>query len=255
MIAAALRRRLDAFRPFSGLPASTRDRLLAGATVEALTRGTALFREGEQAESVYLVLEGSIGLAASAEKPETTIVEIFRKGEIFLAPAAILRLPNLVSAVALSPARVLALPAAVFREALDRDPALARAMVDVLARHWRVLVEQVKDLKLRSAPERLAVYLLRLAGASRGERPVQIDLAEPRKALAARLNMRPENLSRAQVLLRAHGVTSVGKTGVRIASLARLRAFAYGGSANAGPPPPIESRAGFSRGRRRRSPG
>jgi CRP/FNR family transcriptional activator FtrB len=219
--------RLRSLQPFANLSDGTRKRLLARAQVESLPRGEVLFREGARAEFVHFILEGSIGLSASAEKPEATIVEIFRAGELFVLPAAILRLPYLVSAVALAPAKVLAIPAAAFRELLERDLALARGVTEVLARHWRVLVEQVKDLKLRSAPERLAVYVLALCGAARPGRALEIELAEPRKALAARLNMTPENLSRAFVVLRAHGVSTAGKTGLRIEDTARLRAFAY----------------------------
>jgi CRP/FNR family transcriptional activator FtrB len=225
-----LLRRLRAAPPFTRLSEETLRRLLACARIEERPRGAVLFREGAQAEFVHFVLEGSIGLAGSAEKPEGTIVEIFRECETFVAPAAILRLPYLVSAVVLAPARVLAIPAAVFRSVLDNDLGLARGMTDVLARHWRLLVEQLKDLKLRSAAERLAVYLLGLAAGAKSRHPALLDLREPRKALAARLNMTPENLSRAFVVLRSHGVSNAGKTSVRIENVARLRAFAYGGT-------------------------
>lgn len=230
-----LARRLRSAGPFARLSDQTLGRLLAYARVEELPRGAVLFREGTQAEFVHFVLEGSIGLVATAEKSEGTIVEIFREGETFVAPAAILRLPYLVSAVALAPARVLAMPAAVFRTLLEGDQGLALGMAEVLARHWRLLVEQLKDLKLRSAPERLAVYLLGLAGGAKAGHPVVLDLREPRKSLAARLNMTPENLSRAFAVLRGHGVSKNGRTGVRIADVARLRAFAYGGRKAAKP--------------------
>ncbi len=246
-----LLRRLRGARPFAHLSEEALRRLLAYAQVEELARGAVLFREGAQSEFVHYVLEGSIGLAASAEKPEGTIVEIFREDEIFVAPAAMLRLPYLVSAVVLAPARVLAIPAAVFRAVLERDPGLARGMAEVLARHWRLLVEQLKDLKLRTAGERLAVYLLGLAGSAKVGHPAVLDLREPRKSLAARLNMTPENLSRAFVALRAYGVAKTGRTGVRIEDVARLRAFAYSAQGRA-EPRVRETSLPFRPGRRRR---
>lgn len=227
-LSAKLMRSLRTVLPFRHLSEETLQRLLAYAQVEDLPRGAVLFREGEPAEFVHFVLEGSIGLSGSAEKPEGMIVEILREGQTFVAPAAILRLPYLVSAVVLAPARVLFIPAAVFGSLLALDHGLAYGMAEVLSRHWRLLVEQLKDLKLRSAAERLAVYLLELAGAAKSDHPAFLDLREPRKALAARLNMTPENLSRAFVALRAHGVSNSGRTGVRIRNVARLRAYAYG---------------------------
>lgn len=226
MAADRLLRALRAAPPFSSVGEATLERLLAYASVESLAPGTVLFREGGRAEAVYFVLEGSVGLAASAETPESTIVEIFREGELLVAPATILRLPYLVSGVALTPARVVVMPGAVFRALLGEDATLARGMNDLLARHWRLLVEQIKDLKLRSSAERVAAYLVALAPGAR--RPAVVELKEPRKALAARLNMTPENLSRAFLELRALGVCSLGRTALRIEDPGRLRAFAAG---------------------------
>lgn len=227
-LTAAELRQLRAVPPFDAVREQTVQRLLAYASVERHPRGGVLFREGDTAESVYFVLEGSVGLAASADTPEATIVEIFREGELFVAPAAILRLPYLVSGVVLAPARLVVIPGAVFRALLEEDRALARGTVEVLARHWRVLVEQIKDLKLRSSAQRLAAYLVALAPKAGRGGPVELELKEPRKALAARLNMAPENLSRALLELRAHGVSAAGRAALRIENPARLRAFAYG---------------------------
>lgn len=227
-ITSVVLRQLRGAQPFAAMPEPTVERLLAYASVEERPRGALLFREGDTAESLYFVLEGSVGLAASVDTPEKTIVEIFREGELFVAPAAILRLPYLVSGIVLAPARLVVIPAAVFRALLEEDPALARGTLEVLARHWRVLVEQIKDLKLRSSGQRLAAYLVALVPKAHRRGPVEVELKEPRKALAARLNMAPENLSRALVELRAHGVSSAGRTALRIEDAARLRAFAYG---------------------------
>lgn len=226
-LSAAELRQLRVAKPFDAVPEQTVQKLLAYANVERQARGGVLFREGDTAQSVYFVLEGSVGLAASADTSEGTIVEIFREGELFVAPAAILRLPYLVSGIVLAPARLVVIPGAVFRALLEEDRALALGMLDVLARHWRVLVEQIKDLKLRSSAQRLAAYLVALAPKA-ARRPVEIELKEPRKALAARLNMAPENLSRALLELRSHGVSAAGRAALRIENTARLRGFAYG---------------------------
>lgn len=243
LASATLLRRLHAARPFAHLSGATLRRLLAYAHIEQLPRGAVLFREGSKAEFVHYVLEGSIGLAASAEKPEGTIVEIFREGETVVS-AAILDMRYLVSGVVLAPSRVLAIPAAVFRSVLEKDLGLALGIVEVQSHHWRLLVEQLKDLKLRSAAERLAVYLLGLSGGAKSGHPVLLDLREPRKALAARLNMTPENLSRAFALLRAHGVSNAGRTAARIENVAQLRAFAYGDAERPAKPTPRRLRAG-----------
>ncbi len=46
----------------------------------------------------------------------------------------------------------------VFREAIDRDPQLAKAVLGTLAEQFRRMVRQTKNLKLRSAAERVGCY-------------------------------------------------------------------------------------------------
>jgi CRP/FNR family transcriptional activator FtrB len=120
-------------------------------------------------------------------------------------------------------ARLLVLPAETFRAHLATETDLALAAARLLAGYWRRLVQQIKDLKLRSGPQRLAGYLLGLAAGAPG--PVVVELPGDRKLVAARLGMTPESLSRAFLALRAVGVGGAGRR-VRLEDPDRLRAFA-----------------------------
>lgn len=178
--------------------------LLPHSTVHQLPRGGVLFEQQDEPTHVYLLLRGSIGLRAMANAHDRTIVEIFGAGEVFLAPAAILRLPYLASAVALTEVQVMLMPAGLFRETLAGVPTLMAAMNQLLSRHWRLLVEQITDLKLRSAEDRVARFLARRVSTETDAGPAE--LPEPRTALAARLGMSPETLSRSLAALEGKGV-------------------------------------------------
>lgn len=182
-------------------------RLLRAAFAQLLPRGAVMFEQREQADFLHLLLEGSVGLQARDERGAETVVEIFGPGELFLVPAAVLRLPYLASGTALTDVRVLMIPADAFREALREDAAIGKATVELLARHWRLMVDQVVDLKLRPAERRLARFLARRVpeDAGAGVAP----LAEPRAALAGRLGMTPETLSRSLASLEAKGLVRV----------------------------------------------
>lgn len=168
--------------------------LLRPAFIQQLPRGAVMFEQHEDADFLHLLLAGSVGLTARDETGGETVVEIFTAGELFLAPAAILRRPYLASATALTDVRVLMIPADAFREAIAQDAALARATIELLSRHWRLMVDQVVDLKLRSAERRVARFLARRVPEETGAGSA--DLPEPRGAVAARLGMTPETLSR-----------------------------------------------------------
>jgi CRP/FNR family transcriptional activator FtrB len=107
-----------------------------------------------------------------------------------------------------------------FRRCLATDHGLTTAMMRELALHWRLLVQQIKDLKLRRAPQRLASYLLTLSGGAAGT----VALPGGRRELAARLGMTPESLSRAFAELKGLGVSGRGSS-VYVADAAKLHAF------------------------------
>ncbi len=195
-------------------------RLLRPSFTQILPRGAVMFEQHQQADFLHLLLEGSVGLMARDETGAETVVEIFGPGELFLAPAAILQLPYLASATALTEVRVLMMPAEVFRDGIAQDPALARAAVELLARHWRLMVDQVVDLKLRSAERRVARFLARRVPEdhSTGEVP----LPEPRSTIAARLGMTPETLSRTLATLEAAGLIRVSPRRVDVPDREKL---------------------------------
>lgn len=205
---------------FAAAGEAAMERLLRSSFAQQLPRGVVVFEQHERADFLHLLLEGSVGLRAEDEAGQTTIVEIFGPGELFLAPAAVLRMPYLVSGVVLAASRVLMIPADAFREAIGADPALSRAVVELLSRHWRLMVEQVVDLKLRPAECRVARFLARRVPEEAGAGSV--DLTEPRAAIAARLGMTPETLSRALAALEARGAIRISPRWADVADRAAL---------------------------------
>lgn len=179
-----------------------------------------MFSQGDMPEFVHVLLSGEVALVAEDAKFGPTVVEFFPAGEIFVAPAALLDLPYLVSAKAITESRILMIPAAALRRLVTVEAALAEALARALARHWRLLVQQIKELKLKSASERLGSYLLTKALGQEGA--TSLRLTEERKMIAARLGMTPESLSRAFVQLKDVGITARGKN-IAIADISKLR--------------------------------
>lgn len=214
--------RVRGFAAFADVEPAVLDGLLEHSFVQTLPKGAVLFEQGDEARFLHVILAGRLGLMARSDSDEETVVEFFAAGDAVIAPAIILDMPYLMSGRVLEEARILMMPAARFRAALAESHALTAAMMRELARHWRLLVRQIKDLKLRSAPQRVGCYLLTLADGSEGA--AAIVLPEERRMLAARLGMTPESLSRAFAQLREQGVGGRGRE-VEIADVGRLRAF------------------------------
>lgn len=192
--------------------------LLAASFIQLLPRGAILFELGEEPQFLHMVLEGRLGLQAEVETGAKTMIELLGPGEILLAPAVLLSLPYLASAVALTEVRMLMVPARLVRDATARSLPLAHAMNELLSRHWRLMAEQVVDLKLRSAEQRVARFIARRIAEEQGA--THVVLGEPRTAIAARLGMTPETLSRALAALEAKGKLHRAPDGATIATQA-----------------------------------
>jgi len=207
---------------FQRLDPAALARLLAGAVVRRVGRGTLLFLQGEPAERVYLVLEGWVRLVRRSADGREVTIRIFGPGESLGEAVAFLEEPYPVSGEVVETARLLAIPRRTLVAAVEEDPALARAMIASLARRLHDFVRQVEQLSGRSTTERVAGFLLRYCPGDRGTCTVELPL--DKSLVAARLGMQPETFSRALARLRRLGVASHGRR-VEIADVTALRAF------------------------------
>jgi CRP/FNR family transcriptional activator FtrB len=200
--------------------------MLATCFAQTLPRGTVPCRQGEKPEFLHIVLSGRVGLFGEGPREET-LIDFFGPGDSFILPAVMLDAPYLMTARLLEEGRVLLWPAAAFRAQVRANGALAYGATLLLSGYWRALVDQIKDLKLLSAIERLSAFLLALSPRESGS--VTVTLPGGRRLIAGRLGVTPQSLSRAFAALREMGVSGSGRQ-VAIADAARLREFAAGRS-------------------------
>jgi CRP/FNR family transcriptional activator FtrB len=233
---AALRRA----RLLAAVPDSELGKMLEPSFVQALPEGAVLCRQGETHEFLHVVIAGRVGLFGERGDDEA-LIEIFGPGDAFIVPAVVLEMPALLTARMLDEGRILMWPAAAFREQVRTNGTLAHGAMMQLSGYWRLLISQLKDLKLLSAIERLSNLLLSLAPRRRG--PVRVTLPGNRQLVAGMLGVAPQSLSRSFAALRPLGVSGGGRE-IAIANPMRLRALAGDGGSK------IVSRARSRRPRR-----
>jgi CRP/FNR family transcriptional regulator, transcriptional activator FtrB len=207
---------------FAGLPAATLSRIAAAGELIELAVDTPVIEQGTLPAYLYVLLRGQISLTAVAGGG-TAIVEVLRPVDQFQLAAVLTDTPALVTATVLADARLLRIPAAFMRKLSTTDASLTAAMLSSLSQHYRMLLNQVKDLKLRSAAQRLGCFILKLG--EEQDFPHRIRLPFGKQILASRLGTTPENLSRAFATLRQHGVATSGSH-VVVTDPLRLAAFA-----------------------------
>lgn len=200
---------LAAMPMLRGLPDAVLAALAAVAEPLEVAAGTTLCREGGPPAALHLLLSGQVSLSGRAADGSAAVVEVMRPGGQFILAAVLTGRAYLMTARAVTPVQLLRLPAAELCALAASRPALGMALARAVARDFRAMVLQVRDLKLRSLPQRLAYYLLQLSPGEAAA-PVALRLPFDKALLAARLGCRPANLSRAFAALRALGVETHG---------------------------------------------
>jgi CRP-like cAMP-binding protein len=203
---------------FKGLGADELARIASGTRRRKLARGETLFREGEPANGLFAVVYGKIRLATRER-----VADIVAPGRSFGEAMMFLEKPYIVTATAAADSLVLQVDkAAVFAE-LERNPQFARRVIAALSQRLELMVRELETYALGNAGQRFVAWLLRReGGASAGE--AVVTLPAPKSAIASRLNVSAEHLSRVLKELSRQGLLEVHGRVLRIPDVARLRA-------------------------------
>ena len=196
--------------------------LTRGAYVQNFPPMIELIREGDNADFLHIIIEGSVELFAEWNNRETTMATV-RPISTFILAATIKDSPYLMSARTLEKSRIILLPSLDVRTVFEDDAKFAQAIVVELAHCYRGVVKSAKNLKLRNSVERLANYLIRQHGYLGN--PETFQLQVDKKRLASLLGMTPENLSRAFKTLGNYGVAVDGAQ-IQISNSRDLNQFA-----------------------------
>jgi CRP-like cAMP-binding protein len=209
---------------FEGLGRQELARLATATTRREPRRGEFLFRQGEQPTGFHAVVHGRIELTARAPHGRARVTDIVGAGRSFGEAIMFLEQPYIVTARALSDAMVLHIAKdAVFAE-LERNPAFGRRIIATLSAKLHAAARELDTYALGSGEARFAAFLLRATGpAEHGAASVALPAAK--RAIASRLNLSAEHLSRILRHLIAEGLIEVRGRTVDIPDLARLRAW------------------------------
>jgi CRP/FNR family transcriptional activator FtrB len=200
------------------------------AQIEAISRGVsaeanlALLHQGAMPDCLYILLEGQVALSGTAADGTTALVDVLHPVAHFVLPSVLTRLPHMITASTVTPCRLLVIDADRLLDLAEHEASLANALLRSVSREFRTMVGQVRDLKLRTAAQRLGCYLLAQVKDSELVR-ASFRLPFDKGLLAARLGCRQENLSRAFGSLRAYGVETHGSR-VILHDIPRLKSLA-----------------------------
>jgi CRP-like cAMP-binding protein len=211
---------------FGSIPQETTQSIIGNQAVRFYEKDTQLFQQGEVATGFFLILDGWVKLYRLTPDGGEAVVGVFKRGETFAEAAIFLGGRYPVSAEVVTPSRLLRFDGESLRRRIREQPDLALSMLASASYHLKALVEQIEKIKLLSAPQRAADFLVDLSPINEGS--VTIELPYEKTLIANRLGMKPESLSRALAKLRPLGV-SVDREHVTIADVGLLIRFVEAG--------------------------
>ncbi len=171
----------------------TLDVLAGHAVLHRIPAGSMLFEQAETPTFAQILVAGSVELLGVRGNDETRIERVYPID--MLLPAAVLtRQPYLLRARVLDEAHLLMIQAEAFLHAVAQDHALCLAVLACQAVQFRRQVKQAKNVRLRSAEERVGCYLLRLHEGAPPGVPARLPLNK--RQIAAELGMTRETFSR-----------------------------------------------------------
>jgi len=195
--------------------------LLAQARRLRVRKGELLHREGGRPEHLHILLRGTAELVKLDTQSDCGVM-LLLPGDCFSLGAVLADEPYLTSARALGVCDLLCLDAASVRAVSASRPPVAWRLMQTLSGQWRTAVRHILDLQCRTAPQRLAAFLLRLVDAT--PPGCATHLPVPKMRLAARLGIAPETLSRCLLQLADEGLVVRGRQ-VIVTDRARIAAY------------------------------
>ncbi len=125
------------------------------------TAGVVLFAEKEEANHVFVILEGEVKLSMNSSDGRRLILRIARKGEIIGVTSVVARELHQTTAETLYPIKVAPVPRAEFLAFLGRHFDVSQIVMQDLGHQFTMACEQLRTVGLSgSAPEKLARLLL-----------------------------------------------------------------------------------------------
>ena len=196
----------------------------AATTEQRVAVGTVLFRRGDPCDGVHVIVLGRVKLALLAPAGAEKVVEILDPGQSFGESVMFMGKPHMLCAEAIADSLLLHIRKNAILEAVARNSAFARRMLDELSLRLCRLVADIEAYTLKSATERVTGYLLDALAADTGSgQPADVLLAASKSVLASRLNITREHFSRILHELSQAGLIRVSGRNIHILDPAGLR--------------------------------
>ena len=192
--------------------------------VTHISKGKALFQQGQAFKNFFYLSEGIIKLTRTAEDGAEKIIEFIRAGNYFAEALAFLSSPSYpVMATAVKDCELVSIDAEKYTALLRGSTNASFNLLASMSRRIHHLVSEIDSLTLHSTKSRVAGYLVKCLS-THPQNHFKLEL--PKAMIASRLSMKPETLSRALHSLEKENIINIEKSYITVNDEAALRSIA-----------------------------
>ena len=213
---------LNAIPMFGNLSSAQLARIGAHAEIRAVEKGEIILRQGDTADSCFVILSGQMKVySTDATDPGREVIyETLSVGDFFGELPMFDHEPRDANVAAMENGRLQVLPYETFLRAIEESPEIARLVMKAMAKRLRHADRKIGALALTDINSRVAHTLLELAIMSNGKRVV----GEPftQRDLASMVGASREMVNRILQDLAQEGYINVQRMQITILDERRL---------------------------------
>jgi CRP/FNR family cyclic AMP-dependent transcriptional regulator len=185
---------LDKISLFSELSASDIEAVTKLAVTRNFPKSTMIICEGDQSDSLYVILSGKVKVFLSDEEGKEVTLNIQGEDEYFGELALLDSSPRSASVVTLEKTRLAVISKSSFEECMEKNPGISLKVSRGLARRLRELTENVRSLALMDVYGRVAHTLLEMSEEKDGKKVIPQKLTQ--REIASMVGASREMVSR-----------------------------------------------------------
>jgi len=178
---------------FKALPEKTILSLSHSLQILPVNKGQIIFRENAKATTCYVIYRGKFKAIKTSSHGKEQILRFLKKGDLLGEVPMFAGGKYPASCKALTNGTLLALSRENLLKLIEQEPKIALNMLAIQAKKLKAFTEQIENLTLQDAKQRIAQYLLTLAKFYESESfKLDVSMTE----LANHLGLARENVSR-----------------------------------------------------------
>ena len=177
---------LDGIAIFDDLGDAAKTHVLSHARAMRVEKDAAIFSQGEEASSFFLLLHGHLRVFRITPDGRQVVIRFVVPGELFGIAVAMGKSLFPANAVAVQDSVVLAWPNTAWDDMVAHNPALARIMMQTMGSRLEDSHDRVVEMSTQQVERRVARAVVRLAGSAGRETEdgILIDMPLSREDLA-----------------------------------------------------------------------